>query len=69
MDPCRTLRGRSGGVIAHGYLLLSLIMPMLAEILRVDGVSMAVNMGVDRLRIRSVCLPVGGCAPRPRWHP
>src|SRR6185436_3567435 len=40
-----------GGPIAHGYLTLSLG-PMLApKIMRVDGVTMAVNYGCEKVRL------------------
>ena len=47
-----------GGPIAHGYLTLSLG-PMLApQIMRVDGISMAVNYGCEKVRFPSP-VPVG----------
>ena len=47
-----------GGPIAHGYLTLSLG-PMLApQIMRVDGVTMAVNYGCEKVRFPSP-VPVG----------
>jgi acyl dehydratase len=47
-----------GGPIAHGYLTLSLG-PMLApKIMRVDGVTMAVNYGCEKVRFPSP-VPVG----------
>ncbi|MCG8928056.1 MaoC family dehydratase [Lentzea sp. CC55] len=42
--------GPFGGPVAHGFLTLSLLIPMLDGIFRVDGVSAVVNKGVDRLR-------------------
>ncbi|GAA4617272.1 p-hydroxycinnamoyl-CoA hydratase [Saccharopolyspora hordei] len=39
-----------GGPIAHGYLTLSLIIPMWAEVLVVDSVTMAVNYGLNKVR-------------------
>ncbi|SEC85099.1 p-hydroxycinnamoyl-CoA hydratase [Rhodococcus koreensis] len=39
-----------GGPIAHGYLTLSLIIPMWDEILTVDSVTMAVNYGLNKVR-------------------
>ncbi|MEU7529426.1 MaoC family dehydratase [Saccharothrix sp. NPDC042600] len=42
--------GPFGGPIAHGYLLVALLAPCLAEVLPVDGVRMVVNKGLDRLR-------------------
>lgn len=39
-----------GSTIAHGYLTLSLIPHLLAQIVDVQGVSMAVNYGLNKLR-------------------
>lgn len=39
-----------GGPIAHGYLTLSLLIPMWAQILTVRTMSMAVNYGLNRVR-------------------
>ena len=47
-----------GGPIAHGYLTLSLG-PMLApQIMRVDGITMAVNSGCEKVRFPAP-VPVG----------
>lgn len=39
-----------GGPIAHGYLTLSLIIPMWGEVLTVKSVSTAVNYGLNKVR-------------------
>ncbi len=39
-----------GGPIAHGYLTLSLIIPMWYEVLKVDSVTLAVNYGLNKVR-------------------
>ncbi|NCT92624.1 MaoC family dehydratase [Cellulomonas sp. APG4] len=39
-----------GGTIAHGYLTLALVVPLMAEILEVTGVGTGINYGLDRLR-------------------
>jgi acyl dehydratase len=39
-----------GGTIAHGFLTLSLIVPIMAELFKVSGVKMGVNYGLDRVR-------------------
>ncbi|WP_037144165.1 MaoC family dehydratase [Rhodococcoides fascians] len=39
-----------GGPIAHGYLTLSLIVPMWGEVLEVDSVTTAINYGLNRVR-------------------
>jgi acyl dehydratase len=47
-----------GGTIAHGYLTLSLMAPIMGELLKVSGVKMGVNYGLDRVRFPAP-LPVG----------
>lgn len=44
--------GPFGGPIAHGFLTLSLLTPLTREILRplTEGVVMAINYGLDRVR-------------------
>jgi acyl dehydratase len=53
VDEERAAQGPFGKTIAHGYLTLSLVPPLLGEIFRVEGVSMAINYGLDRLRFPS----------------
>jgi acyl dehydratase len=48
-DPERASEGPFGTTIAHGFLTLSLCVPMLYELLPPAG-SMVVNYGVDRVR-------------------
>ncbi len=50
VDIERAKAGPFGGPIAHGYLTLSLIIPMFAEVLQVDGVAMGVNYGLNKVR-------------------
>jgi acyl dehydratase len=50
VDPDRAREGPFGGTIAHGYLTMSLVNRFLPELIEVRGVSMGVNVGVDRLR-------------------
>jgi acyl dehydratase len=47
-----------GGPIAHGYLTLSLVNMFLPQLLDVQGASMGVNVGVDKVRFPSP-VPVG----------
>lgn len=47
-----------GGTIAHGFLTLSLIVPIMGEVFKVSGVTMGVNYGLDRVRFPAP-LPVG----------
>ena len=49
VDPDRAARERFGTTIAHGFLTLSLCVPMLYELLPPSG-GMVVNYGVDRVR-------------------
>ncbi|MDP5183906.1 MaoC family dehydratase [Blastococcus sp. BMG 814] len=39
-----------GGPIAHGYLTLSLLVPLQKTVFRVDGTKMGVNYGLDKAR-------------------
>ncbi len=48
-DPGRAAEGPFGTTIAHGYLTLSLCVPMLSEVLPRSG-GMVVNYGVNRVR-------------------
>lgn len=48
-----------GGPIAHGYLTLSLIIPLWDELLEVDSVVTAVNYGLDKVRFTNP-VPAGG---------
>ena len=58
VDPERAASGPFGGPIAHGYLTLSLAPVLLAQLLRVEGVSIGVNYGCNRVRFVSP-VPVG----------
>jgi len=58
VDPERAATGPFGKTIAHGYLTLSLANLFLPEILRVEGVSMGVNYGCEKVRFPAP-VPVG----------
>ena len=58
VDPERAKQGPFGGPIAHGYLTLSLAPVLFAQVLRVDGISMGVNYGCEKVRFPSP-VPVG----------
>jgi acyl dehydratase len=58
VDVERAKGGPFGGPIAHGYLTLSLAPTLLAEIQHVDGVTMGVNYGLNKLRFPAP-VPVG----------
>jgi acyl dehydratase len=59
VDPERARTGPFGGTIAHGYLTLSLLIPMFGELLEMRGIGMAVNYGLNKVRFPSP-VPVGG---------
>ena len=51
IDPAMAAQTPFGGTIAHGFLTLSLLSRMAAEaMLLPDGLKMAVNYGMDRVR-------------------
>ena len=50
VDPERAKTGPFGAPIAHGYLTLSLSNYFLPQILDVQGISMGVNYGSDKVR-------------------
>jgi acyl dehydratase len=58
VDPMRAAAGPFGTTIAHGFLTLSLCVPMLYEVLPASG-GMAVNYGTDRVRFPAA-VPSGG---------
>lgn len=45
-----------GSTIAHGYLTLSLLPTLIESCLRIDGIRMAINYGLDRVRLPSPVL-------------
>ncbi len=58
VDPIRAASGPFGATIAHGYLTLSLVIPLFTEILDIQGVNMSVNYGLEKVRFPSP-VPVG----------
>jgi acyl dehydratase len=58
VDPERAKSGPFGGPIAHGYLTLSLLPILLGQIVKVDGVTMGVNYGTNKVRFPAP-VPVG----------
>ena len=50
VDPARASDGPFGGTIAHGLLTLSLLPHLMHQLYRVDGVTMAINYGYDKVR-------------------
>ncbi|OPG14345.1 MaoC family dehydratase [Microbispora sp. GKU 823] len=59
VDPGRAKDGPFGGPIAHGYLTLSLVIPLFTQLLDVRGVKMSVNYGLEKVRFPSP-VKVGG---------
>lgn len=58
VDPERAAEGPFGTTIAHGFLTLSLCVPMLYQVLP-EGGTMAVNYGTNRVRFPAP-VPSGG---------
>ncbi len=58
IDAERAATGPFGTTIAHGFLTLSLIIPMWSEILHFDGVRLGINYGLNKVRFPSP-VPVG----------
>jgi acyl dehydratase len=54
----RAKHGPFGAPIAHGYLTMSLASHFLAELVRVDGISMGINYGTEKVRFPAP-VPVG----------
>jgi acyl dehydratase len=59
VDPERAATGPFKRTIAHGFLTLSLVPVLVADVYQVDGVGMAVNYGLNKVRFPAP-LPVGG---------
>lgn len=53
VDPERAKEGPFGAPIAHGFLTLSLLIPMWSELFDVTGVRTKVNYGLDKVRFTS----------------
>jgi acyl dehydratase len=62
VDPEKAKQSPFGTTIAHGYLTLSLVAPVLGRLVRVTDVRTGVNYGLDRVRFPAP-LPVGA-----RWR-
>jgi acyl dehydratase len=50
VDTERAKEGPFGTTIAHGFLTLSLIVPMVFGVYRIEGVKMGVNYGLNKVR-------------------
>jgi acyl dehydratase len=58
VDEEKARAGPYGSTIAHGYLTASLVNFFLPQLLDVQGISMGVNYGVDKIRFPAA-VPVG----------
>jgi acyl dehydratase len=50
VDVERAKKGPFGAPIAHGYLTLSLAAKLMPEILQINGMSLGINYGTDKVR-------------------
>jgi len=55
-----------GGPIGHGYLTLSLLIPVWSEVLVVSDATMGVNYGLNKVRFPRPCRSARSCGSRPR---
>lgn len=53
VEPARASASPFGGTVAHGYLTLALCNFFLPQLIEVNGVSMGVNYGVNKVRFPS----------------
>jgi acyl dehydratase len=58
VDVERAKSGPFGQTIAHGYLTLALVIPLVSEIVQVEKTSMSVNYGLNKVRFPAP-VPVG----------
>ena len=58
VDPQRSAEGPYGTTIAHGYLTMSLIAPVLNELFVVDDAVASINYGANKVRFPAT-VPVG----------
>src|SRR5437763_10713877 len=64
VDPARAADGPFGGTVAHGYLTLSMLPMLLAEVVSVSDAAMGLNYGTEKIRFTNP-VPVGS---RVRLH-
>lgn len=58
VDPERAAAGPFGTTIVHGYMTLSMLVPLLHNAFQVDGVAMGINYGLNKVRFPAPT-PVG----------
>lgn len=61
-DPARAAAGPFGTTIAHGFLILSLVAPVITQVIEVQGFSTMLNYGLERVRFPRATLL--GCSVR-----
>lgn len=49
-DPALAASGPFGSTIAHGFLVLSLVAPVITQVVEVEGFRTMLNYGLDRVR-------------------
>ncbi len=59
VDPEKAAQGPFGGTIAHGFLTLSLLVPLANEATSVGGIQMGINYGLNKVRFITP-VPAGG---------
>ncbi|MDL9978460.1 MaoC family dehydratase [Microbacterium sp. ASV49] len=64
LDVERAKAGPFGGTIQHGFMTLSLLPMLMREVYSVDGISMGINYGMNKVRFPAA-VPVGS---RVRGH-
>jgi acyl dehydratase len=58
VDHERAAAGPFGTTIVHGYLTLSMVIPLFGQLLTVEGLRMGINYGLNRVRFPAP-VPVG----------
>ncbi|OBF25392.1 MaoC family dehydratase [Mycobacterium sp. ACS4331] len=58
VDPERAAKGPFGQTIAHGFMTLSLVPVVMHQIFSVEGIKLAINYGLNKVRFPSP-VPVG----------
>lgn len=59
VDPEAAARSPFGRTVAHGYLTLSLVVPLMAEVFEITDMGTGMNYGLNKLRFPAP-VPVGG---------
>jgi acyl dehydratase len=51
VDPEKAKTGPFGKTIAHGFMTLSLLVPMVNDIYKLEGIGMGLNYGFNKIRV------------------